>query len=81
MTFDAATHTIGYFYTLSGQLDDTALVARNDMREMLLRELRNSAKLKMYKEADYLFRYVYYSKSQKGRKLFESTFRPSDYNE
>ena len=79
MTFDKTTHTISYAYTLSGQLDDSAVVKGANSRELLLQEVKNSTHLKLYKEAGYNFRYIYHSKSKKGTKLFEATFRKSDY--
>ncbi|MBQ2674959.1 MAG: hypothetical protein IJG07_09815 [Prevotella sp.] len=79
MTFDKATHTISYVYTLSGQLDDSAVVQGANSRDLLLQEVKNSTHLKLYKEAGYNFRYVYHSKQKKGTKLLEATFRKSDY--
>ena len=79
MTFDKQTHTIGYWYTLSGRSDDAALIAQSNPRELLLNEIRNSTNMKLYKEAKYNFRYVYHSKKNKGTQLFEATFRMSDY--
>ena len=79
MTFDAATRTISYAYTLSGMLDDSAYIQRANPRELLLGEVRNSANLKLYKDAKYSFRYVYHSDKQKDTQLFETTFNPEDY--
>ena len=79
MTFDAATHTVSYLYTLSGPLDDAKRVSNSNTRELLRQDVRNSTQLKLYKEAGYNFRYVYYSKQKKGTKLFEATFRKNDY--
>lgn len=79
MTFDAATHTISYLYTLSGALDDAGRINNSNSRELLLQDVRNSTQLKLYKEAEYNFRYVYYSQQKKGTKLFEATFRKEDY--
>ena len=79
MTFDKATHTITYAYTLSGQLDDSAVVNRSNSRELLLQEVKNSTNLKLYKEAGCSFTYTYYSAKNKGTQLFKATFRKSDY--
>ena len=43
MTFDKATHTITYAYTLTGQLDDSAVVEGAHSRDLLLQEIKNSA--------------------------------------
>ena len=79
MTFDMQSHTFGYCYTLTGELDDSAVIQYDKARELLLHQLRNSTHLKLYKEADYNFRYVYYSTKKNGTKLFETTFHPEDY--
>ena len=51
MVFDKSTHTLAYYYSLSGQLDNEELM--NDMRdtysEQLLTQVRNATSLKTYK--------------------------------
>ncbi len=79
MTFDKASHTFGYFYTLGGVLDDTTYISIKNPRDLLLQQVRNSTNLKIYKEAGYSFRYVYRSKKQKGQILFDDTFHSKDY--
>ena len=79
MVFDKASHTLGYYYTLSGVLDDTAYISRSNAYENVLNEVRNSTHLKIYKEAAYNFRYVYFSKKESGTKLFDATYHESDY--
>ena len=79
MLFDKVSHTFGYYYTLSGPLDDSTYINRNNPREMLLKQVKNSTNLKIYKDADYNFRYVYYSAKHKGVTLFDETFKPQDY--
>ncbi|MBR1548921.1 MAG: hypothetical protein IJ637_09390 [Prevotella sp.] len=79
MTFNAQAHTITYAYTLNGMLDDSTYLSRANPQELLLGEVRNSTNLKLYKEAGYNFRYVYNSTRNKGAKLFDTTYTPSDY--
>ncbi len=79
MSFDKATHTMTYHYTLTGVLDDAEQLAQHDIRSMLLTELKNSPQTLLYKEAGYNFRYIYYSGQKKGTKLFEATFHENDY--
>lgn len=79
MTFDAATHTFSYCYTLSGALDDSATVWNNNPRDLLLQQVKNSTHLRLYKEAAYSFRYVYYSASRPGHSLFDETYKAADY--
>jgi ADP-ribose pyrophosphatase YjhB (NUDIX family) len=79
MAFEKATHTISYLYTLTGTLDNPLKIDSTHFRELLLMEVKNSTNLKLYKDAGYSFRYAYYSKKENGTKLFEATFRESDY--
>ena len=46
---------------------------------MLLKELKNSSNLKVYKDEGYSFRYVYFSEKEKGTQLLDATFHKSDY--
>ena len=79
MTFEKSTHTISYLYTLNGTLDEPLRINSAQFREVLLIEVKNSTNLKLYKDAGYSFRYCYYSAKENGTKLFEATFRKSDY--
>ena len=76
---DIVMDSITYAYTLSGQLDDSAVVNGSNSRELLLQEVKNSTNLKLYKEAGYSFRYIYHSQKKKGTQLLDATFREKDY--
>jgi len=79
MTFDKTNKTIGYNYTVKGVIDDSTVINNNEPRKRLLEQVKNSPNLKLYKDAGYSFRYTYYSTKENGTKLFEATFRKSDY--
>ena len=79
MTFDKTNKTIGYNYTVKGAIDDSTVINNNEPRKRLLEQVKNSPNLKLYKDAGYSFRYTYYSTKENGTKLFEATFRKSDY--
>ena len=79
MSFDIATHTLTYSYSLNGVIDDTTVIHRNDPREQLLKSLKNATAMQPYRDAGYNFRYIYYSTKNKGTKLFEATFQEKDY--
>lgn len=79
MVFDKASHTISYVYTLQGDADDAAAISKTNPRELLIGQVKNTAQLKLYKEAGYSFRYVYYSAKTKGIKLFDTTVHEKDY--
>ena len=79
MTFNKSSHTMTYYYTLDGVLDNAEALKEHDLKGMLLKELKNSTETLLYKEAGYNFRYVYFSTQKKGTKLFEATFHKKDY--
>jgi hypothetical protein len=68
-----------YYYTVSGILDDAEALRENNASSLLLKELKNTAALKLYKDAGYNFRYVYHSSKEKGTRVLETTFRKKDY--
>ena len=80
MVFERDTKTIHYYYTLSGPAD-TLLVGEKekDLRKTLLSDVINAPNLMHYKEAKYSFRYTYYSKKNKGKKLYDYLFTEKDY--
>ena len=79
LTFQQSTHTLSYCYTASDLFDDAQMYIDRDVRGMLLKAVKNEPEMKLYKDAGYNFRYVYYSKKKSGTKLFDTTFRPKDY--
>jgi hypothetical protein len=79
MTFHAPSHTVCYAYTLYGNADDADAVSKSDAHQLLRNQVRNSAHLKLYKEAGYSFRYIYFSAKDKGRKLLDTTISEKDY--
>lgn len=79
LVFDKETHTMCYYYTLSGPADDEAVIAKANPRPVLLQEVRNATSTKACKDAGYSFKYVYMSKSQYGKVLFEAVFTEKDY--
>lgn len=78
MTFEKPSQTVSYYYTLTGKLD-TAATFNEKSRQLLLDQIKNSANLRLYKEAGYSFRYVYHSKKNKGLQLYETLFKQKDY--
>lgn len=79
LVFDKATHTMCYYYSLSGAADDPAVIDKVNPRKVLLDEVRNATSTKTYKDAGYNFRYTYLSSKKHGLVLFEATFTPKDY--
>ena len=79
LTFDRQSHTLCYAYTLGGVLADFAIVNKSELKQQMLMDLRNATSLKIYKEAGYSFRYVYYSRKQQGQKLLDVVYKAKDY--
>ena len=79
MTFDKSQLLMTYYYTVSGILDDAEALRENNASSLLLKELKNTAALKLYKDAGYSFRYVYHSTKEKGTRVLDTTFRKEDY--
>lgn len=78
MTFDKSTHTLNYFYTLNGAADREGLQTDN-IRSLLLQQIKNSTHLKAYMDAAYQFQYTYRSKQNPAIIRFSTTFTQKDY--
>jgi hypothetical protein len=81
MTFVAETHTLCYYYRITGDYDsrDVITAHRQDLRKVLLTSLKQATIMKSYKDEGYNFRYVYFSNKNKGMKLLDETFTKRDY--
>ena len=55
MTFDRATHTLHYYFTLAGTADSIGCSMKREATKALVSELHNTTMMRMYKEADYNF--------------------------
>lgn len=79
LVFDRNTHTLHYYYTLTGTADNPNVFSLMDIRKVLLEELRNSTSVKAYKDNGYNFAYTYLSEKNKGTILFDVVFKEKDY--
>ena len=78
MTFDKSTHTLAYWYKLTGKADNPIIFERVNLRKSLVEQIKNSTSMQAYKDAGYSFRYVY--RSQKENKIyFDATVTKKDY--
>lgn len=78
--FDRATHTFSYYYTISGKLDDPAVISKGHKMIVasILKSLKENTSMKEFKQAAYNFRYVF--RSQKNNNvLIDKTFTKKDY--
>ena len=81
LTFDKATRTIGYWYTLCGSADNAEQIntQQEKLRGILLDGLKGSTQLKIYKDAGFNVRYVYHSEKDPKTVLLDYTFSRKDY--
>ena len=79
LTFEAATHTLHFYYTLSGDADSVGIMKQINAKEVLLAELKNTTTMMAYKEAGFNFAYTYHSQKEPNTVLFETVFRKKDY--
>ena len=80
LVFEASTHTLHYYYTLTGIADSAGLLNQDEARSSLLKELKNTTSMAGYKEAGYQFAYSYRSQKDPETMLFETVFTQKDYN-
>lgn len=79
LIFERHTHTVHYYYTLTGNADNKDNIKRSNAGNALLESLKNSTTTRVYKDAGYNFTYTYYSAKEKGCILLEKTFTEKDY--
>lgn len=81
MTFERATHTFGYHYTMTGAIDRDSMINEEVERERLLEGLKNLTNLKAYMDEGYAFHYVYRSQADPAKIRLEALFTEDDYRE
>lgn len=81
IAYDIKTRTQNHYYTFSDMMDDESIFTDNflaDIRESMLKNLRNEIKLKKQMEAGISFGYHYRSAST-GKTLLKIIFSKKDY--
>ena len=79
MTFDRSSHTLHYYYTLTGFADQDSIVQKIDAVNVLKNEVRNSTGLKLYKDHQYRFAYTFRSEKDPEKILLDVVFTDKDY--
>ena len=79
LSFEEASHTVHYYYTLMGKADNAQAITQANPRKALVNELKNATSMQTFKEAGYQFCYTYWSESHVATKLFETTITEKDY--
>jgi len=79
LTFERATHTLHYYYRMTGIADQEGVLDSVEARKALKEGLKNTTAMKTYKDNDYNFTYTYFSSKDPKKLLFEATFTKKDY--
>ena len=79
MTFERDTHTLHYYYTLTGFADQDSVMEKVDAVGVLKEDLKNSTVLRVYKENKYRFAYTYYSEKDPKKIRLNVVFTDKDY--
>ena len=79
MTFDRASHTVQYYYKLTGASDRPDAYPKDQARDALKNALENTTQLMAYKEAGYNFRYIYYSEKNPQTTYLDILLTEKDY--
>ena len=79
MTFDRASHTIYYYYKLTGASDRSDAYQKDQARDALKNALKNTTQVMAYKEAGYNFRYIYYSEKNPQTVYLDILLTEKDY--
>ena len=79
MTFDRASHTIQYYYKLTGTSDRADAYQEDQAKQLLKNALKNTTQVMVYKEAGYSFRYIYYSEKNPQTVYMDILLTEKDY--
>ena len=79
MTFERDTHTLHYYYTLTGFADQDSVLEKVDAVGALKEDLKNSTSLRVYKENKYRFAYAYRSGKDPKKIKLDVVFTDKDY--
>lgn len=79
LTFERETHTLHYYYKLTGVADEEGVMESIGAADILKKELRNSTAMKTYKDNGYRFAYTYRSEKDPSKILLEIVFTDKDY--
>jgi hypothetical protein len=79
LTFERATHTLHYYYRLTGTADKEGLLDSISAAKILKDGLKNSTSMKTYKDNGYNFAYTYRSEKNPKQVLFEVVLTEKDY--
>ena len=79
MTFERASHTVQYYYKLTGASDRADAYPKDQAKELLKDALKNTTQVMAYKEEGYNFRYIYYSEKNPQTVYLDILLTEKDY--
>ena len=79
MTFDRASHTVQYYYKLTGASDCPDAYPKDQAKDLLKNALKNTTQVMSYKEAGYNFRYIDYSEKNPQTIYLDILLTEKDY--
>lgn len=81
MGFEKLSHTICYYYSLSGKVDDQRVVdnSKQKIHASLLKAINNAPDMKAYKNKGYSFKYTYTSTKERGKILYQHVYTKKEY--
>ena len=79
MTFVRASHTLHYYYKLTGNSDRADAYDKDEVAKRLKEALKNTTTLQMYKDEGYNFAYTYRSEKNPKTIWFDVVLTKKDY--
>ena len=79
LTFEKATHTLHYYYRMTGIADKENAIDTTAAAQILKDGLKNTTAMKIYKDNGYNFTYTYRSEKDPQKTLFEVVLTEKDY--
>ena len=79
MTFERSTHTIHYYYKLTGNSDRADAYKADEVKTLLKNALKNTTSVQIYKDEGYSFEYTYRSEKDPKVIYFDVLLTKKDY--
>ena len=79
LTFERATHTLHYYYRMTGLADKENALDTAAAAQILRDGLKNTTAMKVYQDNGYNFTYTYRSEKDPKKTIFEVALTEKDY--
>jgi len=81
LTFERGTHTLHYYYRLTGVADVEGALNKEEAIAILKEGLKNTTSMRAYKDAKYNFAYTYFSEKDPQKVWLDITLTSKDYEQ